>query len=103
MTDYANTTYAAQNRLAKAKTIAVWCWANGVTAEHLTYATDTEWAKVARHATGRPASDQTRELVHALVLLKEAWAAAHPTHPDARRTTRPSADVAALTPGAPRS
>ena len=85
MTDFAKTPQAAQNRLWKAKRIAEWCWHNGVTSEAIDYAADAEWAKLCKLAVKRPASDQTRRLVEALLVHKEAWAAAFPHDPDAKR------------------
>ena len=98
--DWKNNPNAARNRLDKAKAIAAWCWNQGLTWEHLEYSTDTEWSRIARHAVSRTASDQTRLLVQSHLLIKEAWAAANPDHPQAARAVATPDAVARLKAGA---
>lgn len=85
MADYAHNQHAARDRLEKAKAIGRWLWERGVTAAQLDLYTDAEWSRVARLAVGRAASDDTRLVVYGLMLVKEAWAAAYPGEPGARR------------------
>jgi hypothetical protein len=100
--DYANTTQASAARWGKAHRIAAWTWGQGLTPHQLDLCTDAQWARISRAAIGRPASDTTRELTQALLVVKVAWAAAHPTHPAAVRTVLTDDQAAALTAGAHR-
>lgn len=94
--DYAHNPHAAASRYAKAQQIARWLWAQGVTSHHLDLWTDEEWGRVCRQAVRRSASDDTRRVVLALLVVKEAWAAAHPGDRDAVRTVLDDAQAAAL-------
>lgn len=104
MTDYSATPHAHRTRLAKAKTIAATAWDLGLTPEDILHAlTEDQWAALARHATSKPASEETRRLTYCDLSLHEAWAAGHPGEPRARRTVRPLADILTdLTRKAPR-
>jgi hypothetical protein len=97
VTDYAHTVQAARNRLDKAHRLARWAWTQGLTAEQVDLLTDQQWAALARRAIDRQASDATRGIVHALLVVKEAWAAANPGHQDAQRDLLTDEQVAALT------
>lgn len=74
--DYANTPYAARARWDKAHDLARWCWEQGLTPDQVLWTTDDTWAGLAKLAIGRPASETTRQVVHALMVVKAAWVAA---------------------------
>jgi len=95
-TDFGHTVQAARNRYAKAQELARYLWEAGVTAAQLDLWTDAEWARVAQSAVGRSASDDTRLVVYGLMIVKQAWAAAHPTAPGAQRPVLSDPDAAAL-------
>lgn len=96
--DWSSTAAACQQRYGKAQRLAEWCWDQGLTWEHLEYATDAQWAELVRLALGRQAraSERTRRLVQALLLVRQEWAAAYPTSPQARRVVRTPDQVAEL-------
>jgi hypothetical protein len=98
--DYASTQHASRARWDKAHELARWCWEQGLTPDHIQWITDGDWARLSRRAIGRPASEQTRQLVHALIVTKAAHVAAF--NPTARRTVLTEEQVAALIAGARR-
>jgi hypothetical protein len=102
-TDYARTRHAAQSRLDKAVAMAAWCWDHDVPADALFDATPDQIAALARtvgHNPPRTGSTDTHELVCALVLVREARAAAHPDDPAAQRAHTPTCTCPGVTPGA---
>jgi hypothetical protein len=83
--DWARTATADQNRLAKAKTIASWCWQHGITP-----ATITGWDQTARNRAARTAGvnppgpgSPTWGIVDGLLHRMADWAARHPDDPRA--------------------
>jgi hypothetical protein len=94
--DFGHTRQAARNRYVKAQEIARWLWEAGVTAEQLDRWTDGEWGRTSHLAVGRSASDDTRLVVYGMMIVKQAWAAAHPDEPAARRRTLSDAECLAL-------
>jgi predicted HD phosphohydrolase len=98
--DYAASTYAHAARWEKSLKIAAWAWHNGLTPDHIAACTDADFGRLCRAAgvnPPRPGSHDTRTLVLAHLVVKAYWAAAHPTHPDARRDHATPEQVAALT------
>lgn len=95
-TDYAHTAQAAKNRYVKAQQLAARLWEAGVSAGQVDRWTDEEWARASQSAVGRSASDETRLVVYGLMIVKEAWAAAHPGAPGARRTVLSDDEAATL-------
>jgi hypothetical protein len=101
MVDYTATPSAARSRFAKAERLARWAWDTGLTRGHLDLTTDPQWARLCKLAGyDRPGSERTRRLAEALLLVKEEWAAAHPTDPRARRTVLTDEAATALLNGA---
>ena len=96
MTDYGHTAQAAKNRYVKAQELARWLWEAGVRAAQLDRWTDDEWARASQVAVGRSASDDTRLVVYGMMIVKEAWAAAHPADPGARGRALSDEEAAAL-------
>lgn len=94
--DYAHTLRAAKNRYAKAQEISRRLWEAGVVAAQLDLWTDEEWARASQRLLGRSASDETRLLVYAMLVVKQGWAAAHVTDPGAQRPAPSDEAVAAL-------
>jgi len=94
--DFAHTAQAAKNRYVKAQELARHLWEAGVSAAQLDRWTDDEWARASQAAVGRSASDDTRLVVYGMMIVKEAWAAAHPGEPGAHRQVLSEEEAAAL-------
>jgi hypothetical protein len=94
--DYAHTGQAAKNRYVKAQELAAHLWEAGVSAAQLDLWTDEEWARASRSAVGRSASDDTRLVVYGMMIVKAAWAAAHPAASGAARKVLSDEEAAAF-------
>jgi hypothetical protein len=105
--DYAATSGAQHNRRAKADTLARWCWAAGVTPDHLAAAPRAVLNRAAREAGVNPPrpdpapGTDTWAMVRDLLDTKTAWAAQHPDHPAAARPPLLPAGCVCLTGCAP--
>ncbi|GGK64818.1 hypothetical protein [Nocardia camponoti] len=88
--DHAHSSAATAHRLVKARQLAAYIWARGITAAELRGLPDATLRKLARAAkTNPPSTGETWQVVAGLLDEKDAWAERNPTHPAA---TRPSLD-----------
>ncbi|MBB5915238.1 hypothetical protein BJY24_004105 [Nocardia transvalensis] len=86
MTDYAHTDHASKGRADKARRLAAYIWQRGISGADLLALTAAGRRKLARAAdTNPPSTDETWAMVARLLDEKDAWAARHPDHPEARR------------------
>lgn len=104
MTDYSQTPSAIRDRLDKARLISNLAWTLGFLPEQILGVvpdhnpvglTEEQWQALARRATGKPASEETRRLTYCHFAWREACAASEPGHPDSRRVIRPFDDIVA--------
>ncbi|GAB4583895.1 hypothetical protein [Nocardia sp. IFM 10818] len=86
MADYAHSDHASRSREEKARRLAAYIWARGITGPELLELPMPQRRKLARAADANPPStDETWQAVARLLAEKDAWAARHPDHPAARR------------------
>ncbi|MEE2032752.1 hypothetical protein [Rhodococcus chondri] len=85
--DFAHTDRAEKNRREKAVALARYAWNRGITGAELLAMTDNYRRRLARAADAHPPrTDETWQLVAALLDEKTEWASRHPDHPAAIRT-----------------
>src|SRR5699024_8621649 len=83
--DYAHTDVASANRTARARVLAAFCWDRALSSYDVRALPGTLKRSMAAEADVRPPStDETWELVCALLDRMRSWAAAHPDHPRAQ-------------------
>ncbi|MRH92108.1 hypothetical protein GFY24_32510 [Nocardia sp. SYP-A9097] len=86
MADYAHSDHASRSREDKARRLAAYIWARGITGPELLELPQAQQRKLARAAdTNPPSTDETWQVVAQLLAEKDAWAARHPEHPAAVR------------------
>lgn len=83
--DWARTATADTNRLAKARTLAAWCWQHGITAADVDRWDQKTRNRAARTTAVNPPTpgSQTWQIVTGLLHRMAAWAARHPSDPRA--------------------
>lgn len=86
MADYAHSDHASRSREEKARRLAGYVWARGISGAELLDLPLAQRRKLARAAdTNPPSTDETWQAVAALLDEKDAWAARNPAHQAARR------------------
>ncbi|WP_067574552.1 hypothetical protein [Nocardia acidivorans] len=86
MADYAHSDHASRSREDKARRLAAYAWARGITGPELLELPPAQQRKLARAAdTNPPSTEETWRVVAQLLVEKDAWAARHPDHPAAVR------------------
>ncbi|MEC3956983.1 hypothetical protein VMT65_28365 [Nocardia sp. CDC153] len=86
MADYAHSDHASRSREEKARRLAAYVWARGITGDELLDMPDAQRRKLARAAqTNPPSTEETWQVVAGLLAEKDAWAARNPGHAAARR------------------
>ncbi|MCU1641163.1 MAG: hypothetical protein JWN03_1438 [Nocardia sp.] len=86
MADYAHSDHASRSREDKARRLAAFIWARGISGPELLELPLTQRRKLARAAdTNPPSTDETWQAVAELLVEKDGWAARNPEHPAAQR------------------
>ncbi|MFJ9365722.1 hypothetical protein ACIRRA_15075 [Nocardia sp. NPDC101769] len=86
MADYAHSDHASRSREEKARRLAAYLWARGISGPELLELPAAQRRKLARAAdTNPPSTDETWQVVAGLLGEKDAWAERNPGHPQARR------------------
>ncbi|MGW4248710.1 hypothetical protein [Nocardia sp. NPDC004722] len=86
MADYAHSDHASRSREEKARRLAAYIWARGITGDELLAMPAAHRRKLARAAdTNPPSTEETWQVVARLLTDKDAWATRNPTHPAAAR------------------
>ncbi|WP_458686885.1 hypothetical protein [Nocardia tengchongensis] len=86
MADYAHSDHASRSREEKARRLAAYVWAHGISGTELLELPVAQRRKLARAAeTNPPSTEETWQVVARLLDEKDAWAARNPGHPAAVR------------------
>ncbi|MEU1430318.1 hypothetical protein ABZ412_24890 [Nocardia sp. NPDC005746] len=86
MADYAHSDHASRSREEKARRLAAYVWARGISGVELLELPVAQRRKLARAAeTNPPSTEETWQAVARLLGEKDAWAARNPGHPAAVR------------------